>query len=49
MNNKQVQEKLCTAPKETPVEALQFAIALEDCLKKQNPMDKLGKNQKLFS
>ena len=33
MANKQVQEKLCTEPKETPAEALQFAIAFEDGLK----------------
>ena len=33
MTIKQVQEKLCTEPKETP--ALQFAIAFEDGLKRQ--------------
>ena len=35
MANKQVQEKLCAEPKETPAEALQFAIAFEDGLKRQ--------------
>ena len=35
MANKQVQEKLCTEPKETPTEALQFASAFEDGLKRQ--------------
>ena len=34
MANKQVQEKLCTESKETPAEALQFAIAFEDGLKR---------------
>ena len=35
MNKKQVQEKSCTGPKETPSEASQFAIAFEDGLKIQ--------------
>ena len=35
MINKQVQEKLCTQPKENPAEALQFAIAFEDGLNRQ--------------
>ena len=35
MNNKQVQETLCTEPKGTPSEALQIAIAFEDGLKRQ--------------
>ena len=35
MANKQVQEKLCTEPKETPAEALQCAIAFEDGIKRQ--------------
>ena len=35
MANKQVKEKLCTEPKETPAEALQFAIAFEDGPKRQ--------------
>ena len=30
MSNKVVQKKLCTEPKKTPAEALQFAIAFED-------------------
>ena len=36
MNNKRFQEKSCTKPKETPVEALQFVIAFEDGLKRKN-------------
>ena len=35
MANKQVQEKLCTEPKQTPAGALQFAIAFEDGLERQ--------------
>ena len=35
MDNKQVQEKLCTEAKENPVDALQFAIAFADGLKRQ--------------
>ena len=35
MINNQVQEKLCTEPKKNPAEALQFAIAFEDGLKRQ--------------
>ena len=35
MVDEQVQQKLCTEPKETPAEALQFAIAFEDGLKRQ--------------
>ena len=34
MNNKKVQEKLCTEPKE-PDQALEFAIAYEECVKRQ--------------
>ena len=39
MANKQVQEKLCMEPKETPAEALHFAIAFEDGLKRQKFYD----------
>ena len=35
MSNKQVQEKLCTEPKDNPLDALQCAIAFEDGLKRQ--------------
>ena len=35
MANKQVQEKLCTEPKDNPNEALQFEIAFEDGLRRQ--------------
>ena len=34
MANKQVQEKLCTEPKDNPADDLQFAIAFEDGLKR---------------
>ena len=34
MNNKKVQEKLCTEPKE-PEQALEFAIAFEEGVKRQ--------------
>ena len=35
MSNKQVQEKLCTEPKDNPLDAFQFAIVFEDGLKRQ--------------
>ena len=35
MTNRQVQEKLCTEPKENLAEALQFALAFKDGLKRQ--------------
>ena len=34
MSNKQLQEKLCSEPKDNPADALQFAIAFEDGLKR---------------
>ena len=34
-SNEQVQEKLCTESKERPIDALQFAITVEDGLKRQ--------------
>ena len=45
--NKQVQEKLCTEPKETPAEALHFAIAFEDGLKRQKPYGYINKETKV--
>ena len=47
MNNKQVQEKLCTEPKENPAEALQFAIAFEDGLKRQNSYGYISQEPKI--
>ena len=35
MNNKAVQERLCTKPKDNPVEALQFAVSFEKGTKRQ--------------
>ena len=35
MSNKQVQERLCTEPKEDPTAALQFAIAFEEGIRRQ--------------
>ena len=47
MANKQVQEKLCTEPKETPAEALQFAIAFEDGLKRQKSYGYINQEPKV--
>ena len=47
MNNKQVQEKLCTEPKENPAEAVQFAIAFEDGLKRQNSYGYISQEPKI--
>ena len=47
MSNKQVQAKLCTEPKETPGEALQFAIAFEDGLKRQKTYGYIGQEPKI--
>ena len=47
MANKQVQEKLCTEPKETPAEALQFAIALEYGLKRQKSYGYINQEPKI--
>ena len=46
MSNKQVQEKRCTEPKDNPADALQFAIAFEDGLKRQRTMGIITKNRK---
>ena len=35
VSNQQVQEKLCTEPKQNPLDELQFAIAYEDGLKRK--------------
>ena len=47
MANKQVQEKFCTEPKETPAEALQFAIAFEDGLKRQKSYGYINQEPKV--
>ena len=47
MANKQVQEKLCTELKETPAEALQFAIAFEDGLKLQKSYGYINQENKV--
>ena len=47
MNNRQIQAKLCTEPKETPAEALQFAIAFEDGLKRQKFHDYTSQEPKV--
>ena len=43
LSNKQVQEKLCNEPKENPLDALQFAVAYEDGLKRQRTLGNPGK------
>ena len=35
MNNKTVQQRLCTAPKDEPEEALRFAVAFEEGISQQ--------------
>ena len=47
MNNKQIQEKLCTESKENPAEALQFAIAFEDGLKRQKSYGYISQEPKI--
>ena len=47
MANKQVQAKLCTEPKDKPAEALQFAIAFEDGLKRQRTYGNVNQEQKI--
>ena len=47
MNNKHVQEKLCTEPKETPAEALQFAIAFDDGQKRQKSYGYISQDPKI--
>ena len=47
MKNKQVQEKSCTEPKEYPADALQFAIAFEDGLKRQKSYGYINQRPKI--
>ena len=47
MGNKKVQENLCTEPKNNPAEALQFAIAFEDGLKRQRTYGFIIQEQKI--
>ena len=47
MANKQVQEKLCTEPKDNPADALQFAIAFEDGLKRQSTYGYINQEMKI--
>ena len=47
MANKQVQEKLCTEPKDNPADALQFAIAFEDGLKRQRTYGYINQEPKV--
>ena len=43
MNNKEVQQKLCTEPKGTNGETIQFAISYEEGAMRQQSFDKLDK------
>ena len=43
MNNKEVQQKLCTEPKDTIAETIQFAISYEEGAMHQKSFDKLDK------
>ena len=47
MANKQVQGKLCTEPKDNPADALQFAIAFEDGLKRQRTYGYINQEPKV--
>ena len=47
MSNKQVQEKLCTELKDNPLDALQFAIAFEDGLKRQKTYGYFGQEARV--
>ena len=47
VSNKLFQEKLCTEPKDTPAEALQFAIAFEDGLKRPKTYGYIGQEPKI--
>ena len=47
MSNKQVQERLCTEPKEDPMAALQFAIAFEEGIRKQKTIGQLCTSTKV--
>ena len=44
MNNKEVQQKLCTEPKDTIAETIQFAISCEEWAMRQQPFDKFDKS-----
>ena len=39
MNNKTVQQRLCTEPKDTPDEVLRFALAFEEGISQQRSFD----------
>ena len=43
LNNKDVQQKLCTEPKNTIAETIQFAITYEEGALRQQSFDKLDK------
>ena len=47
MLSKQVQEKLCTKPKDNPLDALQFAIAFKDGLKRQKTYGYISQEAKV--
>ena len=47
MANKQVQEKLCNEPKDNPADALQFAFAFEDGLKRQRTYGYINQEMKI--
>ena len=47
LSNELLQEKLGTEPKDTPAEALQFAIAFEDGLKRQKTYGYIGQEAKI--
>ena len=47
MANKQVQEKVYTESKDNPVDALQFAIAFEDGLRRQKTYGFINQDQKI--
>ena len=44
---KQVQEKLCTEPEETPAAALKFAFIFEDGLKRKKPNGYINQEPKV--
>ena len=46
MNNKEVQQKLCTEPKDTIAETIQFSIPYEEGAMCQQSFDKLDKPNK---
>ena len=47
MANKQVQEKLCTEPKDNPADALQFTIAFDDGLERQRTYGYINQEPKI--